>query len=234
MESAIVLLSGGQDSTTCLFWAIHKCGSPEQVRTLSFDYSQRHLDQEIQAVNDVAAIARVSKQWLSLNAFWEIGDSALVVNGQDVSETHPRDERLPASFVPGRNIIFLTLAAAYGYKHGISDIVIGASQTDYSGYPDCRLPTILAIKLAITLGMDKEVKIHTPLMYLNKAQTVDLSYNLPGYPRKCWEALAYSHTCYEGKYPPCGECPACKIRAKGFEDADERDPLIVRYYTEGD
>ncbi len=229
MESAVVLLSGGQDSTTCLFWAIRECGSPEQVRAVSFDYGQRHLKQEIQAVNDVAAIARVEKQWLSINAFWEIGDSALINTTQDISEKHPQNKDLPASFVPGRNIIFLTLAGAYGYKHGISDIVIGASQTDYSGYPDCRMPTILAIKLAMTLGMDKEVRIHTPLMFSDKAKTVDLALNLPG----CWEAMAYSHTCYEGEYPPCGECPACKIRAAGFEKADARDPLIVRHYSDG-
>ena len=229
MESAVVLLSGGQDSTTCLFWAIRECGSPEQVRALSFDYGQRHLEEEQEAVETIVEMAKVRHQWLSINAFWEIGDSALVNSLGNISEKHPQDENLPASFVPGRNIIFLTLAGAYGYKHGIGDIVIGASQTDYSGYPDCRMPTILAIKLAMTLGMDKAVRIHTPLMFSDKARTVDLAYNLPG----CWEAMAFTHTCYEGTYPPCGECPACKIRAAGFEKADIRDPLIVRYYSDG-
>jgi 7-cyano-7-deazaguanine synthase len=228
MESAVVLLSGGQDSTTCLFWAIHKCGGPEQVRALSFDYGQRHLTQETKAVARIASLAKVHHQWLSLNAFWEIGNSALIVNSQDISDSHPQDDSLPASFVPGRNLIFLALAGAYGYKHGISDIVIGASQTDYSGYPDCRDFTIKTMALAVSFGLDKEVTVHTPLMHLDKSGTVDLAENLPG----CMYALRYSHTCYEGQYPPCGECPACKIRAAGFENAGARDPLIVRYYSD--
>jgi len=228
MDSAVVLLSGGQDSTTCLFWAIHKCGGPERVRALSFDYGQRHQAQEIQAVNDVTAIARVEKNWLSLNALWELSDSALVNSGRNVSDSHPRDEDLPASFVPGRNLVFLALAGAYAYKHGIRNIVIGASQTDYSGYPDCRDETIQMMALALTFGLGSGMFVHTPLMKLTKARTVNLAASLPG----CWEALAFSHTCYEGQYPPCGECPACVIRLKGFEEADERDPLVLRYYSE--
>lgn len=228
MDSAVVLLSGGQDSTTCLFWALHKCGGSEQVKALSINYGQRHLGKETKAVEKLVELAGVSHQWLSVNALWEINDSALIKTSSDISAKHDKDENLPASFVPGRNILFLSLAGAYAYKHSINNIVIGASQTDYSGYPDCRNETMKIMELALSFGLGKEMKIHTPLMYRSKEETVYLAQSLPG----CWEALAYSHTCYEGKFPPCGVCPACTIRAAGFEKADERDPLIVRYYTD--
>jgi 7-cyano-7-deazaguanine synthase len=184
--------------------------------------------QETKSIVKIVEMARVDHQWLSLNAFWEIGDSALINTTQDISAKHDKDEDLPASFVPGRNLVFLSLAGAYAYKHGIRNIVIGASQTDYSGYPDCRDETIQMMGLALTFGLGKGMFVETPLMNLTKARTVHLAASLPG----CMEALAYSHTCYEGQYPPCGICPACVIRADGFEKANERDPLIVRYYSE--
>ncbi len=130
---------------------------------------------------------------------------------------------LPNTFVPGRNLVFITLAAAYAYQRGISEIVTGVCQTDFSGYPDCRESTMVALQAALRAGMDAPFTIHTPLMHLTKAQTVTMLRDLGGLP-----LLAYSHTCYEGAVPPCGRCPACVLRAKGFAEAGIADPLQER------
>jgi 7-cyano-7-deazaguanine synthase len=157
------------------------------------------------------------------NVFPETG-SALTDSSIKINSAHKKAENLPASFVPGRNILFLTVAAAYAYERGIDNIVTGVCQTDYSGYPDCRDTTIKAVQVALSLGLEKDIVIHTPLMWLTKAETVKLAMDLKG----CWKALSYSHTCYEGLFPPCGQCSACKIRAKGFKEAGVVDPLIER------
>ena len=141
---------------------------------------------------------------------------------QDVESSSAEGE-LPNTFVPGRNLIFLTFAAAYAYQRGIKDIIAGVCQTDYSGYPDCRQNTIEALQVAVNLGMEYQVKIHTPLMWMTKAETVHFAKKVGAL-----EALAWSHTCYNGKVPPCGECPACGLRAKGFDEAGIMDPLIER------
>jgi 7-cyano-7-deazaguanine synthase len=125
------------------------------------------------------------------------------------------------TFVAGRNLIFLTFAAAYAYRHGARHLVTGVAQTDYSGYPDCRDETIMALQKAISLGMDREFTIHTPLMYRSKKETVELAVRLGAL-----EAMALTHTCYKGCRPPCGECQACRLRAKGFAEAGVRDPLL--------
>ena len=221
-SKAIILFSGGQDSTTCLYWAMNKFGK-ENIIALNIWYGQRHAI-EIESAEKIAReMANVKYQNFKTTIFQDIGDSALVQSG-NISEKHRSNPDLPASFVPGRNILFLTIAAAMAYKYDALNIVTGVCQTDYSGYPDCRKIAIMATEDAISLGMGKNFKIHTPLMYLTKAQTVEMAMELPG----CMEALSYSHTCYEGQYPPCMECPSCILRDKGFKEAGVIDPITTR------
>jgi 7-cyano-7-deazaguanine synthase len=221
MSKALVVLSGGQDSTTCLYWAIDQFGR-DNVSSISFDYGQRHAI-ELAAASKVAEIAAIAHEILPINTFTALGGNALTDNievNNDVNEnTH-----LPNTFVPGRNLIFLTLAAAYGYQRGIENLVTGVTQTDYSGYPDCRENTISALENTIRLGMEFNITIHTPLMNLRKADTVELAERLGA-----MDAMAYTHTCYNGKQPPCGECQACQLRAQGFAEAGRADPLIERF-----
>lgn len=224
-KKVLALFSGGQDSTTCLYWAIHKFGR-DNIQSLNIWYGQRHAI-EIEAAKRIADLAKVPHYNFKTSLLKDIGDSELFQTG-DISSSHRGSDKLPASFVPGRNILFLTIAAAWAYKQGIHDIVTGVCQTDFSGYPDCRRNTIDAIQLSVSLGMDKDFRIHTPLMYLTKAETVKMATKLPG----CMTALAYSHTCYEGQFPPCQSCPACKLRAKGFEEAEVQDPLFARHERE--
>ena len=125
--------------------------------------------------------------------------------------------------MPGRNLVFLTFAAAYAYQRAIGNVVTGVAQTDYSGYPDCREGTITSLQQTIRLGMEFEVVLHTPLMHLSKKETVELARDLDALP-----AMALTHTCYNGQRPPCGECPACVLRARGFAEAGIEDPLLAQ------
>jgi 7-cyano-7-deazaguanine synthase len=215
-EKALVLLSGGQDSTTCLYWAKAYFGAVEAV---SFDYGQRH-QVELEAAKKICAHAGVPHTIIPVNSLRALGGAALT---DERIEIKVPPEGLPTTFVPGRNILFLTLAAALAYQKGIQHIVTGVCQTDYSGYPDCRSEAIAAIQLAISLGMGRIFYIHTPLMWLTKAETARLAQEVGAL-----EALSYSHTCYRGVYPPCGECPACQLRAKGFQEAGIPDPILSR------
>jgi 7-cyano-7-deazaguanine synthase len=156
-----------------------------------------------------------------------LGGSGLTDPEQSVRDLGP--DALPTSFVPGRNLLFLIVAAAYAYRRQIDQVVMGVCQTDFSGYPDCRDGAIKAMQVALQIGLGRALTIHTPLMWLSKAETVRLAETLPG----CRAALAWSHTCYEGAYPPCGTCPACVIRARGFSEAGVPDPLIARADAEG-
>lgn len=210
---ALVLHSGGQDSTTCLAWAMQKF---DQIETISFNYGQRHKI-ELRAAKRIAKSLHLKHTIIKTDIFSQLGKNALTHNIKITTSKNA----LPSTFVPGRNIFFLTIAAAYAYAHNITDIITGVCQTDYSGYPDCRDTTMRSLEKTLSLGMDKPFKIHTPLMFLTKAQTVDLIDKL-GYVN----LLAYTHTCYEGKNPPCGRCPACKLRAKGFKEAKKHDPLL--------
>jgi 7-cyano-7-deazaguanine synthase len=216
--SAVVLLSGGQDSTTCLYWAK---GRFERLYALTFDYGQRHRI-ELEAARTIARMAGVAAhRILKISELAELGGSALLED-MPIQERGGRDN-LPNTFVPGRNLLFLVLAAAWAYQLECYDVVGGMCQTDYSGYPDCRRATIDALERAIELGMEWTIRIHTPLMFLTKAQSVRLAQEVGAL-----DALAYSHTCYEGRFPPCGVCPACRLRAKGFEEAGIEDPLLTR------
>uniref|UniRef100_A0A6M3IJ58 7-cyano-7-deazaguanine synthase n=1 Tax=viral metagenome TaxID=1070528 RepID=A0A6M3IJ58_9ZZZZ len=223
-ETALVVLSGGQDSITCLFWAKTQW---KKLIAITFDYGQRHKI-EIEAAKKAALLAGVSHHEIqNISSALIFSPSALTSNG-DINLPHSRNSDLPASFIPGRNLLFLLTAAIFAYSKGIKDIVTGVCQTDYSGYPDCRWKTINALENTLVLGMDYQFSIHTPLMWLSKKEEAKMAVDLPG----CWQALAYSHTCYNGKYPPCGECPACKIRANGFTEAGLEDPLILRSLSE--
>jgi 7-cyano-7-deazaguanine synthase len=218
-EKALVLLSGGQDSTTSLYWAIDKFGAGA-VSTISFDYGQRHRI-ELECAGKIASAAGVAHECLPIDTFAALGGDALTDRDLGVDSALDETSGLPNTFVPGRNLIFLTFAAAYAYQRGIRHLVTGVAQTDYSGYPDCRESTIEAVEKAIQLGMESNLRIHTPLMHRSKQQTVELARDLG-----VLEAMALTHTCYNGARPPCGMCPACELRAKGFADAGVDDPLL--------
>ena len=221
MSRALVVLSGGQDSTTCLYWTLARFGQGA-VESLTFDYGQRHRI-ELDCARKVAELAAVPHAVLPINTFAALGGSALTDDIPVQAGMDPHT-RLPNTFVPGRNLIFLTFAAAYAYQRDIRHLVTGVAQTDYSGYPDCREATLRALEQAIRLGMDYDLTLHAPLMFESKAESVVLARDLGALP-----ALAYSHTCYNGQQPPCGVCPACELRAKGFAEAGIPDPLLERF-----
>lgn len=218
-DRALVILSGGQDSTTCLYWAIERFGR-DRVETLTFDYGQRHRI-ELAAAREVAEFAGVANACLPIDTFAALGGDALTDEAIAVPAGTVTAEGLPATFVPGRNLVFLTFAAAYAWRQGIRHLVTGVAQTDYSGYPDCRQETIDALQATLRLGMESDVVIHTPLMSLSKRETIELMQTLGGLP-----ALALTHTCYNGERPPCGHCASCVLRARGFTEAGIPDPLL--------
>jgi 7-cyano-7-deazaguanine synthase len=224
-NKALVLFSGGQDSTTCLAWALTNF---DVIESVGFAYGQRH-QAELDARPSILAKLRTQfPNWrdklgadhvLSLDVLREIGGSALTDN---VAITM-RADGLPTTFVPGRNLMFLTAAAALGYRRGIKNLVAGMCETDYSGYPDCRDQTIKAIEKALALGLAREVAIHTPLMFIDKAETWRMAERLGG--SRLLELIRDDTvTCYLGDRDHrhdwgygCGECPACRLRASGYE-----------------
>jgi 7-cyano-7-deazaguanine synthase len=191
------------------------------IDTVSFDYGQRHHI-ELDCAARVAEFAGVPNTCLPIDTFAALGGDALTDPDVEVASGTNEQAGLPNTFVPGRNLIFLTFAAAYAYQRGIRHLVTGVAQTDYSGYPDCREGTITALQHALRLGMESDVTIHTPLMHLSKKETVELARDLGALP-----AMALTHTCYNGERPPCGHCPACELRAKGFAEAGVADPLLT-------
>jgi 7-cyano-7-deazaguanine synthase len=222
-NSALVLFSGGQDSTTCLAWALSRF---DRVETVGFDYGQRHAVELQARPRILAALAKLPQgdrlgadHLLPLDTLKAIGGSALTEN----LAIEMGANGLPTSFVPGRNLMFLTAAAALGYRRGIADLVGGMCETDYSGYPDCRDDTIRATAGALTLGLGQEVRVHTPLMWLDKAATWRLAEELGG-SALVNLIIRESVTCYEGNRTTrhdwgfgCGVCPACELRAAGYE-----------------
>ncbi|MBN9486991.1 MAG: 7-cyano-7-deazaguanine synthase QueC [Alphaproteobacteria bacterium] len=223
-RSALVLFSGGQDSTTCLAWALERF---QHVETVAFDYRQRHrieLDQRLVVLDEL----RRAPPWAD-----RLGEDHLVdmaVLGQ-ISETSlTRDvafamekDGLPNTFVPGRNLLFFTFAATIAWRRNIRHLVGGMCETDYSGYPDCRDNTVKALQVALNLGMDKSFVLHTPLMWLDKAETWALAHELGG-QTLVGTILEHTHTCYQSERGPrhpwgygCGECPACSLRKRGYE-----------------
>jgi len=228
---ALVLFSGGQDSTTCL---AHALSQYERVETLAFDYRQRHvveLEARLHVLDQVRAQFPAWGPKLGQDHLLDLG-----VLGQ-VSETSlTRDmafkmeaSGLPNTFVPGRNLLFLTLAAALAYRRGLEVIVTGVCETDFSGYPDCRDDTMKAMQIALSLGLDRRLLIETPLMWIDKAQTWQLAYDLgqkaqaEGGEQLVNLIVEHTHTCYVGDRTRrhdwgygCGTCPACDLRAKGW------------------
>jgi len=222
--SALVLFSGGQDSTVCLAWALDKF---EHVETVGFDYGQRHhaeLEARPRILGKLCAdfpgwgLRLGEDHLLPLDSLKAIGGSALT----DDVKIAMGENGLPTTFVPGRNVVFLTLAAALGYRRGISDLVGGMCETDFSGYPDCRNETVQATAHALSLGLAGEVRVHTPLMWIDKAATWKLAEQLGG-ERLVELIVAETVTCYEGDREHghdwgygCGKCPACELRAAGY------------------
>ena len=220
VSKALVLLSGGQDSATCLAYAK---AHYHAVYSIAFDYGQRH-NRELKASSRLALEARVIEHFtIDAKAIGEVAASNLVGNEGSVSTQHHLNNQLPSSFVPGRNLIFLSLAAAKAYSLKISTLLTGVCQTDYSGYPDCRQEFISAAETTISLALDHPMRIMAPLMFVDKAYTV----NMMRSRFKSVHWYEFTHTCYEGVWPPCGECPACKLRANGFKQAGIDDPLVT-------
>jgi 7-cyano-7-deazaguanine synthase len=223
-RSSLVLFSGGQDSTTILAWALDRF---DVVQTVGFAYGQRHAAELEARPRIIEQLKRESAPWrrrlgadhvLNLGVLSEIGGSALT----DDITIEMREQGLPTTFVPGRNLMFLTAAAALGYRRGIRDLVGGMCETDYSGYPDCRDQTMRAMEQTLELGFAHPFVIHTPLMFIDKAETWRLAERLGG--RALVELIVEETvTCYHGDRTQrhdwgygCGECPACVLRARGY------------------
>ena len=223
--SALVLFSGGQDSTTCLAHALQRYA---RVETIAFDYRQRHsveLDARLVVLRE---IRQQFPQWATKLGEDHLLDLAVLGAVSETSLTrqtafHMESTGLPNTFVPGRNLLFLTLAAAVAYRRDLQVMVTGVCETDFSGYPDCRDDTMKAMQLALSLGMDKRFLIETPLMWIDKAATWAMAEKLGGQPLV--DLIGeHTHTCYLGtrdqRHPwgyGCGECPACVLRARGWE-----------------
>ena len=223
-NKAVVLFSGGQDSTTCLAWALTTFAS---VETVTFDYGQRHAI-ELECQKTVLAELRQRfPQWttrlgahrqIDLRVLGELSATALTRDTRIETD----DRGLPTTFVPGRNILFLTMAGILAYGRGARNIVGGMCETDFSGYPDCRDDTVKAMQIALNLGMDARFVLHTPLMWRDKAATWGLAHDLGGPPFTDL-IREHTHTCYLGDRSErhewgygCGECPACELRARGY------------------
>jgi 7-cyano-7-deazaguanine synthase len=223
-ETALVLFSGGQDSTVCLAWALERFS---RVETIGFDYGQRHaielsvrarLREKMSALTSGWAARLGDDHMIKLDALAAISDTALT--RQTAIEI--ADSGLPTTFVPGRNLMFFCFAGALAYRRGARHLVAGMCETDYSGYPDCRDDTIKAMQVALTLGLDKRVAIHTPLMWIDKAETFALAVEIGG-DAFLDLLIEESHSCYLGDRTRrhdwgygCGTCPACQLRAQGF------------------
>ena len=223
-DTAVVLFSGGQDSTVCLAWALERFS---RVETIGFDYGQRHhvelsvrarIREKMSALNSGWAARFGDDHVIKLDALGAISDTALTrETAIEIAESG-----LPTTFVPGRNLVFFCFAGALAYRRGARHLVAGMCETDYSGYPDCRDDTIKAVQAALSLGLDKHVVIHTPLMWIDKAETFALAVEIGG---KAFLDLLIedSHSCYLGDRTKrhdwgygCGACPACQLRAQGF------------------
>jgi len=214
-DPALVVFSGGQDSTACLGWALNRF---PRVEVVSFAYGQRHGVELTQAAL-IAQRAGVQHRVVDIGFFGSLVHSALTGAG-DIATAHPDHPGLPASFVPNRNAVFITLAHALAQTLGAKSLVVGVSQTDYSGYPDCREPFLLAMGRALNLGAETDIAIEAPLLHLNKAQVFALA-QAEGVLDL---VLELSHTCYQGTAAMnpwgrgCGACPACLLRKKGWKE----------------
>lgn len=208
-RKAIVIFSGGQDSTTCLFQAIAEYGK-ENVETMTFQYGQRHSI-ELEKAKWIAQDLGVKQTFIDTSVIKAITHNALMDENVHIEQ---KDNKLPNTFVDGRNALFLLYAAIYAKGQGIQDIITGVCETDFSGYPDCRDVFIKSMNVTLNLAMDYQFNIKTPLMYLTKAQTWQLADELGVLDYVC----NYTHTCYEGVDGGCSQCPSCILRDKGLKE----------------
>ncbi|GAB3647280.1 7-cyano-7-deazaguanine synthase QueC [Ramlibacter alkalitolerans] len=223
--SALVLFSGGQDSATCLAWALERF---PHVETIGFDYGQRHRVELECRISFLRELRASHPAWgpklgedhlIDIRTLSQISDTALT----DTRAIEFKETGLPNTFVPGRNILFLTYAAAVAYRRGLTELIGGMCETDYSGYPDCRDDTIKALQVALNLGLATRMVLHTPLMWIDKAETWRLAERMGG--EKLVDLIRHeTHTCYIGERETlndwgygCGQCPACELRRKGYE-----------------
>jgi 7-cyano-7-deazaguanine synthase len=220
MSTAIVVFSGGQDSTTCLIQALTQY---DNVHCITFDYGQRH-NQEIEVAKKVALeLGAASHKVMDVGLLNELAVSSLTRDNIPVSH-ELQENGLPNSFVPGRNILFLTLAGIYAYQLGAESVITGVCETDFSGYPDCRDEFVKSINQSLVLGMDRKLRIDTPLMWLNKAETWALAdkYGKLDYVR------SQTLTCYNGVIGDgCGDCPSCDLRKNGLDDYLENKDAVM-------
>ena len=215
--NALVIFSGGQDSTTCLYWAKKHMLPYDEVQAITFDYGQKH-SVEIEQSKIICEKENIKQTIIDISFLDTIVESALTSNG---NVNLLNEKGLPASFVPNRNQLFITMAHSYAQKIGAGVLIGGMCETDFSGYPDCRREFIDAIELATNIGSDSEIKIETPLMFLNKAETFKLAKE-SGHLK---EVIELSHTCYNGIREElydwgygCDDCPACELRKNGYND----------------
>lgn len=208
-DTALVVFSGGQDSTTCLFWAKRAFA---HVRAISFIYGQKHV-KEIELARSIAEEAGVPLEVKDVSFIGSLGRNSLTDSSIKMDEERPENS-VPNTFVPGRNLFFLSIAAVYAREQGIRHIVTGVSQTDFSGYPDCRDSFIKSLNVTLNLAMDDEFVLHTPLMWMDKAEAWALADEL-----NVLELIRHKTlTCYNGiPGDGCGACPACTLRRKGLE-----------------
>lgn len=207
-SEALVVFSGGQDSTTCLFWALKNF---KKVSTITFIYGQKH-SKEVEMARAIAEKAGVDFHLQDVSFISQIGSSSLTDSSIKMDQDKPKDS-VPNTFVPGRNLFFLSIAAVYARERGIKHLVTGVSQTDFSGYPDCRDSFIKSLNVTLNLAMDDQFVIHTPLMWIDKAETWELADELGVFDLIRNETL----TCYNGvPGEGCGHCPSCKLRSEGL------------------
>jgi 7-cyano-7-deazaguanine synthase len=229
-HGALVLFSGGQDSTTCAAWALSRYA---KVETIGFDYGQRHAIELQVRPTVLQGLRNLSPEWdaklgddhmIDLSLISKISDTALTSN----VEIAMLENGLPNTFVPGRNLLFMTVAATVAYRRGLDVLVGGMCETDFSGYPDCRDDTMKALQVALNLGMATQLKVETPLMWIDKAQTWTMAQDLGG--QSLVDLIRKgTHTCYLGERGAlhawgygCGKCPACELRARGYEQFIEQ------------
>lgn len=207
-NKAVVVFSGGQDSTTCLFWAKQRYS---EVIAVAFDYNQKHK-QELECAENICKKHNVEFHVLDLNLLNQLAPNSLTRRDIEVDKDAPK-EGTPNSFVDGRNLLFLTFAAIFAKQRGINTLVTGVSQSDFSGYPDCRDVFIKSLNVTLNLAMDFQFEVETPLMWINKAETWKMAYDLGVLDIVKNETL----TCYNGIVGNgCGDCPSCKLRKKGY------------------
>jgi 7-cyano-7-deazaguanine synthase len=223
-DTALVLFSGGQDSTTCVAWALQRYA---RVETIGFDYGQRHAIELSVRPRVLAGLRALSPEWdarlgedhmIDLPLIAKISDTALTSNVAIAMQ----ENGLPNTFVPGRNLLFMTVAATVAYRRGLTALVGGMCETDFSGYPDCRDDTMKALQVALNLGMATRQRIDTPLMWIDKKQTWELAFEAGG--QALVDLIRFdTHTCYLGERGErhdwgygCGQCPACELRARGY------------------